>query len=342
MRKSIYTLLALTLVFGSKAQDSITIKKHLLPKLGYKMPVSYSLQSLDNNDLKVIYDFSSRSYTLDLTQLTESDNGFDEFKKPADVYGGAQIKGADYGFEYRYGSGFFKNNNDAMLMVGFTPNLNLQFPLTFQFDSTVTFIQSPVAAGDTFIDSTTSLLQIPFFYDIKAKMTNKYVAIDNGKIKFPNDSIVDVLRLRRELVFYAIANDLINKTVDTLADTLVTWEFYAQGFKSTVLRAEFQLIPIDSFTVDTMLFLTYFNDQTVSTQNAKKLEEVEIQYFGNQLNVNSETATQIRLVSLSGQELLPFGNGNLAHTIDLSALPKGAFIVQVQSKTGYTSQVFVR
>lgn len=341
MRVFVSAILLFTSI-GLFAQDTISIKKHLFPVRGYEMPVNFKQVSLDSPALNVIYNPVAQTWNLDLSKYSPDATGKDEFKKPADVEGGDQISGAQYGFEYRFGNAFFKNVDDEMQLIGFAPNIDLPFTLAFQFDSSVAFLQAPVMAGDTLVDSTTSLLQIPFFFNIQAKMTNKYVAIDNGKITLPGDTVVDVLRLRRELVFYAIAEDLLNSTVDTLADTLVTFEFYAQGFKSTIARAEFQLIPIDTINFDTALFITYYSGRPVGLQTPKTLGAVEIKQFGNQLIIESEIKTQVRLISINGAELVPFGANQGVHNMNLEALPKGAFVVQIQSENGYTSQVLMK
>ncbi|MFY0673934.1 MAG: T9SS type A sorting domain-containing protein [Bacteroidia bacterium] len=324
------------------AQDTIIIKKHLFPVQGFNLPVNFKQVAIDSPGLDVIYSPSSQSWNLDLSQYTPDATGKDEFKRPADISGGDQISGADYGFEYRFGNAFFKNKGDQMQLVGFAPNIDLPFTLAFQFDSTVAFLQAPLMAGDTLEDSTTSLLQIPFFFNIQAKMTNRYVALDNGKITLPGDTIVDVLRSRRELVFYAIAEDLINSTIDTLADTLITFEFYAQKFKSTVARAEFQLVPIDTVNFDTALFITYYSGRPVSTNLPNELDQIEIKQFGNQIIISSDVHTRVRIVNISGTEIVPFGSSLQMHQIEINALSKGAFIVQVQSANGYTSQVLMK
>jgi hypothetical protein len=342
MIKSLFSTLLLFTSISLFAQDTITIKKHLFPTRGYEMQVSYKQISIDSPDLSVIYNPIAQTWNLDLSKYAADAKGKDEFKRPADIDGGDQIKGAQYGFEYRFGNAFFNNNGNEMQLIGFAPNIDLPFTLAFQFDSSVTFLQAPVQAGDTLLDSTTSLVQIPFFFNIQAKMTNKYVAIDNGKITLPGDTIVDVLRLRRELVFYAIAQDLINSTIDTLVDTLVTFEFYAQGFKSTVARAEYQLVPIDTVNFDTAMLLTYYSGKPVSLKLPNKIDQVEIKRIGNQLIIESDTKTQVRIISINGAELIPLGSNQSVHHINLEALPKGAFVVQIQSDEGYTSQVLMK
>ncbi|MGB0429351.1 MAG: T9SS type A sorting domain-containing protein [Bacteroidia bacterium] len=339
MRKVLFAFYTLFAALGSNAQDTVVIKKHLFPKLGYELPVANA--QLHPDSFGYLQPQAQQHSSYNLVNIEPYGYDIDKFKAPKELEGGGSVSNAQYGFEYRYGSGFFKNEGDSMLLVAFTPNLNLQFPLTFQFDSPVVFMQTPMQVGQSYTDSTTSLLQIPFFYNINAKMTNSFEAFDENTMHFKDTSLT-VIRVRRELVFYAIANDLLNNTIDTLADTLVTWEFYAQGFKSTVLRAEYQLIPTDTINFDTLLLLTYYNDPTVSKPNTIDLSSVKIQQFGNQLVINSDVSTQVRLVSLNGAQLIPFGISQSNHQIDLNALPKGVFIVQVQSKSGYTSQVLVR
>jgi len=227
-------------------------------------------------------------------------------------------------------------------MVGLSPNLNTPIPLTFVFDSSVAFMQAPITYGQKVVDSTTSRLQIPFFYDINATMKSKYEVNGYGKLTLPGDTTFDVLRIRRVLTFTAIAKQLLNNQTDTLADSLITWEFYTKNYASTVLRVEISLVPVDTL-VDTVAIFTFFDDRTVSNKSiAKPLNKSNSYFLGQKLISNSQNASIVYVYSLSGQLLAQSGTKAAQHQIDVSHLPKGNYLVLQFNQSESQSQLLYK
>lgn len=337
--KPIFTLLILLGTFSIQAQDTLTSAD--FPNKGDMFPVGYA--NLDESNMPWLLFYTGvTNFNLDISDIVPQGKGFDEMKDPKDVDGGDQVPKAEYGFEYNYGNVFFANSGNYVNMVGITPNIDFQIPLTFAFDSAVTFIKAPLTFGDKVVDSSTSVLQIPFLLDIKAKMISKYEVNGYGTLTVPGDTTFDVIRLRRVLTFSAIANQLLTQQIDTIYDSLVTWEFYTKGYRNSVLRAEVNVVATDT-TIDTFALFTFFDKKPVGiTEPITSSFNVNISLENSQLYAQSELPAACRVYNLNGALVAENKLEQKMHSIPMQHLPKGTYVVVLNKSHNVSSQLIVK
>ncbi|MBI3142684.1 MAG: hypothetical protein HYZ16_07645 [Bacteroidetes bacterium] len=305
-RLSASAILLMVMVSGSWGQ--ITLTKQAFPRLHDRFAVTSITLTREQVPYLLFYP-GVVQFDYDLSYLKPGNPKYEVMEDPKDLTGGTQVKEAEYGFEYSYGTGFFANTGDSVLMVGLSPNINTPMPLTFVFDSGVVFMQAPVTYPGQMQDSTTSSLQIPFFYDIKAKMVATYEVTGHGSLTLPGDTTFQVIRLKRVMTFTAIAKQLLTQTVDTLVDSLVTFEFYTEGYANTVLRAEVEVVDDGLGNLDTVAVLTFFNDPTVAINKNIHNPLRHLHHQFGQLVGQCETPGLLTLYNLSGQAV---ANASLA------------------------------
>ncbi|MBI1183174.1 T9SS type A sorting domain-containing protein [bacterium] len=323
-----FTSLCATLVLvfiAQTIQAQISLSSSDFPQKGDKFYTNSIL--LPKNKVPYqIFNTSTTQFNYDLSSLKPDTKGSDYMADPKTLSGGSSVKGADYGFAYSYGTAFFANSGDSINMVALTPNMGLPVPITFQFDSVVNFMTAPLSFPAKMLDSTTSHVQVFPLYDIRAKMKSEYVVNGYGTIKIPGDTTFDVIRLRRVLTFYALAKQNITQQVDTIIDSLVTWEFYTPGYANTVLRVGAKIVN-NGTGIDTLAEFTFYDNSTVACpqEAVKCLSKVTLHQ--NLLIATSPQPVSLKVYSLTGKMELASSASSTNHQINMASLPAGYYFV---------------
>lgn len=332
-KTSIAVVLQMIVATGSFAQ--ITLTRQDFPELNDRFAVTSITLTKEQVPYLVFYP-GIVQFDYDLSYLKPSNPHYEVMDDPKNLTGGTQVTKAQYGFEYSYGTAFFANKGDSVNMVGLSPNISTPVPLTFVFDSGVVSMQAPLTFPASIKDSTTSSLQIPFLYDIKAKMVAKYEVTGYGKITLPGDTSFQVIRLRRVMTFTAIAKQLLTQTVDTLVDSLVTYEFYTEGYASTVLRAEVEVVDDGFGNLDTVAVLTFFNDPAVGLgkKTGHQIEGLRVA-FGHVIG-QTEYPGELAIYNLHGQVVASTRLSPGSFSMPIGHLSSGLYMAVFLNNDGST------
>ena len=320
----------------------ITLTSDEFPYIGYEQDV-VSMQLTTEEIPWIIFDKKLENFNYDLSFMKPTIRGTDAYVAPEKLDGGDDITGADYGFQYFVGNAFFKNQTDVVEMVGLTPNIDVPITLTFQFDSSITFLETPLTFGDSLRDGSTSTFE-SVLVDVDAEATVAYETNGYGKLKIPGDSTFEVLRIRRELVFSGISRPLFGE-IDTFEYNLITWEFYAKNLSSTVLRAELRYTIEEDVVIDTVGIFTFYDlglptGSNVLTSKVSGLQ-LNTLVFEN-LEYRSDEPTSVRIVDINGRVVAERSTLSNIGTVDLSFLKEGVYIAQFTGEQAQVSKKIVK
>jgi len=340
MKKAFFFLSIFT---ASLTQAQVTVTSADFPEVGDEFDVNTIELEKANIPLAPFYTGVDK-FDLDLSDMPAVDRDKDVIEKPSDLSGGDQITGAEYGVAYGIGNAFLKNDGNNIEMVGLSPVLDLPLTLAFQFDSDLRFMETPMTFESTVLDSTTSSIQIPFFYDISASVKLEYEVNGYGSLKIPGDTTFDVIRLRRVVHFYAIAEQLLTSQIDTIQDSMVTWEFYTPGYSSTVMRVDITTEAGD-FEIDTFaLFSFYGDDVFVGSESPYNTNAYKAQVntlVDKKLNIQSDEELSYTIFDLKGHEMLRNPSRQNWHEVNLESFESGYYLVVLEGAKGkMTKKIF--
>jgi len=339
------TLLALLLFSAAfvQAQDTLTTADY--PVVGDSFFVNNVLFD-ETNIPWTVFNTAQTQFSYDLSNIIPTERDTDIVEKPGDLDGGNQISGADYGFAYGIGNAFLKNTSENIEMVGLSPQLDLPLTLAFQFDSVLTFMDGPeITHGSTMTDATTSDVQIPFVYDINAEIEMEYEVNGYGQLTIPGDTTFDVIRLRRVTHFFAIAKQLLTSQVDTIVDSMVTWEFYTPGYSSTVLRIDVSIEEIGA-NLDTFALFSFYGDDIVFTGKAGPYNTntftARVNTFAEDvLKVEATEAVRMSVYDLKGAIHYRSDEPIVQRSVNVSHLESGYYLVVLHGEKGsLTKKIF--
>lgn len=320
----------------SFAQAQVTITSDDFPKVGDRFEVNIVEFDGNNTPLEP-FRISVGAFNIDLSALVPTEKDIDVIVAPSELGGGNQISGADYGVAYGIGNAFLKEEDDTIYMVGLSPQIDFPLTLAFQFDSDLSFTESPLTYGSAVLDSTTSSISIPFVVDIDAEMKMDYEVNGYGSLTIPGDTTFDVIRLRRSTTFFGTVEQRGNPEIDTIRDTMITWEFYTPGYSSTVLRVDFSTRPTDT-GVDSITRFSFYGDNIIvggeSPYNSGAFEAKVNSLVATDLNITSKEALSVSIFDLTGRNMLQVDERKERHQLDLESFEKGYYLVVLEGANG--------
>lgn len=329
-------LFLVAICITSLAQAQVSLTSADFPKVGDRFEVNI-VEFTPSNTPVTPFLPSTTAFDIDLSNLVPTEKDIDLIEKPSDLGGGNQISGADYGVTYGIGNAFMKEDGDNIYMVGLSPQIDFPLTLAFQFDSDLSFMEAPVSYGDSVLDSTTSSISIPFVVKIDAAMKMDYEVNGYGRLKIPGDTAFDVIRIRRETTFFGTVDQRGEPEIDTLRDTMITWEFYTPGYSSTVLRVDFSTEPSE-FGIDTTVRFSFYGDNIIvgreSPYNSGAFSAQVNSLVTQDLNIQSEEALSVTIFDLKGRNMLQVDERKERHQLNLSSFEKGYYLVVLEGAKG--------
>lgn len=341
MKKSVLLSFAILFFSTLSALGQITLTSEEFPYANYRHKVRVARLAPQQIPW-IIFNAEQENFSYDLSLIIPELSGYDVYEDPDELQGGDDIDGAEYGFEYYVGNAFFANEENEIQMLGLSPNIDGPIVPSFQFDSSITFMKTPLTFPDSSSDASTTVFTAPFVR-VEAEAAVNYEVNGYGKLKMPGDSTFDVLRLRRQLLFKG-EQDIFG-TKDSFEYELISWEYYAKGLSSTVLRAELRFTIEDDIVVDTVGVLTFYDYGIPTGQRDIFATQQELQFntlVSPKLNFRAEEPVAVSIIGLNGQLLASMAQPTASGSIDLSALPDGIYLVHFYNEHKTITQKIVK
>jgi hypothetical protein len=217
-------------------------------------------------------------FNFNTFKVTQRDTQIFNFTKDAE--GGQDVPDSEYAYKASFGNGFFKRDSNQLNMIGISPSLvDIPFSVGFQFDSPIAHVITPLKLNDRYQDETTSEKEYGIL-NLKIKISVEYHVNGYGKITTPEDSTFDVIRLWRKFKWEVKSTPIFGDPEITI-DSLITWEYYNNDVKNTILRVDSRPTGSDSiwhfdFFVEDLTVYTGTNQHQQEPINKSSLSSVKI------------------------------------------------------------------
>ncbi|MCB0738246.1 MAG: T9SS type A sorting domain-containing protein [Bacteroidetes bacterium] len=333
MRKLFTPLLVLCFTW---ANAQITLTHDDFPKAGDTVKTQTAVIKPKKLPLNVFNIFQD-SFALDLSGMTIVERGEEVFDEVGNLTGGADIKNAHFGYETPDGTLFFRDDTNSMELTGIGQNFMIEIGL--EFDSSIQFLKAPMSYPYLHKDSAYAQKNILNLALVKAEINSNYEVNGYGTLKTPGDSTFEVLRVRRTIRFKTTTTITFPPSNEVSYDSLVTWEFYAKGVKSTILRiiGSYETDPGGNITDTNILFTFYDYGGTTIGKEAIDDQKLAINQVGNSLQlVGFEKPAMVEVYTLSGVLVKREMGVMSGELINVSSAKPGIYIAKATSVDGIT------
>lgn len=300
----------------------ITIDKQNFPEPEDTYPTQTVI--IHPNDLPWrLFDTTKAYFNVDVSNIGTSVADTQRFEKPSLVGGGNDVPSAEFGVSTSFGNIFFKRNKDTLEIVGISPQIGLQGLVGFEFDKPLAYLATPLTYPDTYRDSANSSRNL-IVVKVDVKMIESYEVNGYGRMRIPGGKWFDAIRIKRRYDFVITTKPTFGpESVDK--GFLVNWEFYSDSVVHSVLRADTRIVNNGQ---DTQVVFV-FSDKSLpvgfdETNVNQKDEREDIIAFYDKVQLNGWKG-KVQVYGLSGQ-LVGEGRLDAVKTLDLSHLPKGAYV----------------
>lgn len=318
----------------------ITLTKDDFPVKGDTVPTASAV--LKPKDLPVaVFYTGSPTFDLDLSKMAIVEKGVERFDDPeADgMLGGSDVPKADFGYSTPEGTLFFSADGNDLSVVGVGQEAQ-SVEIGFPFDEELEFMKAPLTYPYENRDTANASRTLLNIINIDVEVTSHYEVNGHGKLTIPGDTTFDVIRIRRQLNFKTTTKITFPPSTDEQLDSLVTWEFYADGIKSTVLRI------LGSYEtdaggniIDTNIIFTFFDKGIpIGKKEIPSARRPEISLNANGLMVNGmEPTYNVEIVSLDGKVIMSRNNVASGLRIQKPEMEAGIYLVRVSDNSGHST-----
>lgn len=326
------------LAFEGMAQ--ITLTKDDFPVKGDTVPTASAVLKPKQLPAAVFFT-GSPTFDIDLSKLAIVEKGVERFDDPEaeGMLGGSDVPKADFGYSTPEGTLFFSASGNDLSVVGVGQEAQ-SIEIGFPFDKELEFMKAPLTYPYENRDTASASRSLLSVINIDVDVTSHYKVNGYGKLTIPGDTTFEVIRIRRQLNFKTTTKITFPPSTEETLDSLVTWEFYSEDLKSTVLRV------LGSYEtdaggniIDTNIIFTFFDKGVpIGRKEIPSVREPEISVNANGILVNGiEPTYQMEVLSLEGKVMMSRSNVASGVRIQKPEMETGIYIIRVSDHSGHST-----
>ncbi|MBI3142805.1 MAG: hypothetical protein HYZ16_08255 [Bacteroidetes bacterium] len=261
LKWTLFVVLAWALAGVGVVQGQDTITSEIFPEGGNTFEINICLRKKRDVPF-ALFDTTKKTFDIALDTMYVNQVDTEVFKFASEADGGKDVPEAEFAYKASFGNGFFKRDGNVLNMIGVSPDdPNLPFVIGFPFKQPLAHFITPLVQGDTYKSSTTSTKNFVVF-EIKVQVDAQYRVAGYGTLKVPGGQTYRVMRLWRKYIYTVTQKPLVGEPVISI-DSLVTWEFYNNSVKNTILRVDAR-----PSGLDTIWHFDFFNKDLTVGQNS--------------------------------------------------------------------------
>lgn len=332
MNKAFISLLCIVCCTGAYAQ--ISIDSSNFPNAGDSFTVQRQVAFVDSL-FYLLTDTADNPFSLKITELSNPQSGTEAFLEAGNMAGGSDVPAAVYGYQTVEGNAFFRNDSNLIHFVGVAPSIQGMGMVGFQFDKPLVFIRAPMTYGDK-ESSTSSVSRTISFAQVNVRVTSAYEVDGYGSLEL-FDTGYQVLRVRRKDNFRIITTTPFG--TETSYDSLLTWDFYANGVNNSLVRINLNFTPDTTGGYDTIYTLRTAREPVITGRPAMLSGPPPFHLYqpaASQLAIVQEEARHLnyRIYGLNGQLLLQGEGSGKSILIPIGKLVNALYLIQLENRKG--------
>lgn len=329
MKQIFYCFLLGSMLNQVNGQDTLTTA--IFPEGGNRFAIYVSL--LEGEEVPFeLFDTTKDYFNINLDTIRVAYPDTEVFKFTRDAAGGKDVPDSEFAFKASFGNGFFRRDSNRLNMVGFSPDdPNITTPIGFELSHPIAHFISPIKLGDEHHSMAYSVRDLGLI-KLQIIIDARHEVCGYGSLRIPPHSTYDVLRVWRKFIYTVHTITILGDT-STTVDSLVTWEFYNNGVKNTVLRVDAR--PTGN---DTIWHFDFFHEDltTYSGKGSEQLSpdsKVDAKIIGSNLLLPKANFQTISLYDLNGRLVRCFKQ-NRSKIIPLGNIHKGIYLLKVTDDGG--------